>query len=147
MDVTGRTLRLDRNEDAPAAARSWIEKAVSGLPEEIGADVTLLTHELVTNAVRHAEGETLWIAALLGPDAIRVEVSDQGGTTEPRVAPQEPFATGGRGLLWVERLADSWGTDRNRAHYVWFQIDLESGRLSKGEPGSTRDDEISPAER
>lgn len=124
LTLTGRTLRLPRSDEAPASTRRWIEDLAAGLPKDVAADVTLLTHELVTNAVQHAEGDTLWVAALLCPDAIRIEVSDEGGTTVPAVLPQERFATGGRGLLWVDRLADSWGTDKNRAHYVWFQIDL-----------------------
>lgn len=129
MDVTGRTLRLQRSEQAPAEARRWIEELAATLPNAVAADVTLLTHELVTNAVKYADGGTLWIAAVLSPDTIRVEVSDEGGTTAPAVLPQEQFASAGRGLLWVDRLADSWGTDRNRAHYVWFQIDLRKAQL------------------
>ena len=126
MQVTGRTLQLERSDDAPATARSWIERLVAGLPKDVAADVTLLTHELVTNAVQHANGDALWVAALVCPDSVRIEVSDQGGATKPMVLPQERFSTHGRGLLWVDRLADSWGTDENRAHYVWFQIDLRN---------------------
>ena len=136
MDVTARMLRLERSEEAPAAARRWIEELAATLPADVRPDVTLLTHELVTNAVQHAEGQTLWVAAVLSPDSIRIEVSDQGGSTEPVVLPQEQFATRGRGLLWVDRLADSWGTDHNRAHYVWFQIDLRD----KAQLGTTDSD-------
>lgn len=131
MDLTGRMLRLERTEEAPAAARRWIEQLASGLPREIGADVTLLTHELVTNAVEHADGDTLWVAAVVSPDAVRVEVSDEGGVTEPTVMPQQRFSTGGRGLIWVDKLSDDWGIDHNRAHYVWFQIDLKDRDKAK----------------
>lgn len=124
MEVTGRTLKLRRSEEAPAEARRWIEELARTVPDDVAPDLTLLTHELVTNAVQHAEGDDLWVAVLVAPDAIRVEVSDEGGVTQPKVLPQERFATGGRGLLWVDRLADSWGTDENRAHYVWFQMDI-----------------------
>lgn len=124
MDVTARTLKLRRSEEAPAEARRWIEELARGLSDDVACDLTLLTHELVTNAVQHAEGDELWVAALVCPDTIRVEVSDEGGVTQPKVLPQERFATGGRGLLWVDRLADSWGTGENRARYVWFQIDI-----------------------
>lgn len=131
MEVTARTLKLHRSEDAPAEARRWIEEVGRGFSHEVASDLTLLTHELVTNAVRHAQGEDLWIAALVCPDTVRVEVSDEGGVTQPKVLPQERFATGGRGLLWVDRLADSWGTDENRAHYVWFQIDTSEKEQAK----------------
>lgn len=130
MDLTGRTLRLERSDDAPAAARQWMEKLAEGLPKEIAEDVTLLTHELVTNAVRHADGDTLWIAAVICPETVRVEVADEGGTTEPAVLPQQRFASGGHGLLWVDRLSDAWGIDHNRAHSVWFQIDTKGKSAS-----------------
>ena len=131
MDLTGRMLRLERTEEAPAAARRWIEELAAGLPRRVRGDVTLLAHELVTNAVEHADGDTLWVAAVVSPDAVRVEVSDEGGVTEPTVMPQQRFSTGGRGLIWVDKLSDDWGIDHNRAHYVWFQIDLKDRDKAK----------------
>ena len=112
-------------------ARDWVEQLAPAVPPEARADLTLLTHELVTNAVQHSEGENIWVAAVLSPDSVRVEVADEGGASEPAVQPQEPYASSGRGLLWVDELSDRWGNDHRRVNHVWFQIDLVSLRVSR----------------
>ena len=126
MDPTGRFIRLKRDPDAASSAREWMEHLLETFPRGLAEDITLLTHELVTNAVRHADGGHVWVAAVVAPDVIRVEVSDEGGTTEPAVLPSQPYATSGRGLMWVQELADKWGTERGRVNSVWFQIALEN---------------------
>lgn len=102
-----------------------MEHLLHGLPEATSQDVTLLTHELVTNAVKHADGGHIWVAALVLPDVIRVEVSDEGGLTEPAVLPAQPFSSSGRGLMWVDELSDRWGTEQGRVNSVWFQISID----------------------
>lgn len=131
MEPTGRNLRLPRDEDAPATARDWIEDLAATLPAEIHHDLTLLTHELVTNAVQHSEGDSIWLAAVASPDAVRVEVCDEGGASEPHVDSPEPFSTSGRGLLWVKELSDRWGNHKRRVNHVWFQIDLASREVTR----------------
>ena len=109
-----------------------MEHLLHGLPEATAQDVTLLTHELVTNAVKHADGGSIWVAALVLPDVIRVEVSDEGGLTEPTVLPPQPFSSSGRGLMWVDELSDHWGTERGRVNSVWFQISIDDeGRATQ----------------
>lgn len=129
MEATGRQLRLDRDDEAPARAREWIESLIVALPAPLANDVRLLAHELVTNAVKHSEGDQIWLAALIVPEAIRIEVCDEGGLTQPVMLPSETYASSGRGLLWVNELADAWGTDQHRrVTSVWFQIDLDPER-------------------
>lgn len=109
-----------------------MEHLLYGLPEATAQDVTLLTHELVTNAVKHADGGSIWVAALVLPDVIRVEVSDEGGLTEPTVLPSQPYSSSGRGLMWVDELSDHWGTEQGRVSSVWFQISIdEEGRATQ----------------
>lgn len=131
MEPTGRQLKIPRDERAPMKAREWIEELAPSLPKEVHGDLRLLTHELVTNAVQHSRGESVWVAAVLSPDSVRVEVCDDGQSAEPRIRPQKPFATSGRGLLWVKELSDRWGRERRRVNHVWFQIDLASRRVSR----------------
>ena len=127
MEATGRQLRLQRDDAAPARARRWIEKLTSSLPPPVANDVRLLTHELVTNAVKYSQGDDIWLAALVLPDAIRIEVCNEDGLSQPVVLPHESYASSGRGLLWVNELADAWGTDQHRrVTSVWFQIDLHA---------------------
>lgn len=126
MEATGRHLSLKRDLSAPARAREWIESLTRALPGPLANDVRLLSHELVTNAVEHSDGDRIWLAALVLPEAIRVEVSDEGGLSEPMMLPAQTYASSGRGLLWVNELSDAWGTDqRPRVTSVWFQIDLD----------------------
>ena len=126
MEATGRQLKLERSAEAPARAREWIESLTSGLPDRLAADIRLLSHELVTNAVKHSDGHQIWLAALVLPDAIRIEVCDEGGLSQPVMLPHDTYASSGRGLLWVNELSDAWGTDQHRrVTSVWFQIELD----------------------
>ncbi len=85
----------------------------------------LLVSELVTNAVLHAR---------TGPD---VTLRLNGGRLwigvhdDSPVAPAPkrygPNAATGRGLLLVERVAASWGTDKDESgKVVWFELDEQS---------------------
>ena len=124
MEATGRQLSLKRDGQAPARARKWLADLTAGFPDAVVADVELLGHELITNAVEHSEGDRIWLAALILPEVIRIEVCDEGGMTHPVLLPPEMYATSGRGLLWVNELSDAWGTDHRRVTSVWFQIEL-----------------------
>ncbi|MFJ6750026.1 MULTISPECIES: ATP-binding protein [unclassified Streptomyces] len=81
---------------------------------------TLLTSELVTNALVHAKGGAVVTATFT--DRLRVEVRD---FVSRRPEPRAPTVDGtsGRGLMLVRSLADSWGI---RSHgvgkSVWFEL-------------------------
>lgn len=131
MEPTGRHLKVPRDEAAPQKVRRWIEELAPVVPTGVRDDLTLLTHELVTNAVQHSQGGSIWVAALVSPDSVRVEVCDDGTASEPRLRRPEPFATSGRGLHWVKELSDRWGMQRRRVNHVWFQIDLDSREVQR----------------
>lgn len=54
---------------------------------------------------------------------MRVEIAD--GSDEPPVVQQpDPWASGGRGLMLVEALADRWGYEPlPHGKVVWFELD------------------------
>ncbi len=84
--------------------------------------VTLLTSELVTNAIVHAGSEVDVVVRLTG-EAARVEVTDRSGAPPvPRTAAESDSS--GRGLALVEALARRWGTRRlsGGGKTVWFEI-------------------------
>lgn len=114
--------RLERDLRSSAAARRFVGEALrrwecDGLLDT----VNLLVSELVTNSVLHA-GSAPDIAVLLKPDAVRIEVSDEGGTL-PDVAEAAADATSGRGLALVEALASAWGVeDLPGGKTVWFEV-------------------------
>ena len=57
--------------------------------------------------------------------SVRVEVGDQGGASEPRLADDGPVdaLTGGRGLRIVDSLAAKWGHAGDElGRVVWFEV-------------------------
>jgi anti-sigma regulatory factor (Ser/Thr protein kinase) len=95
------------------------------MSEERLSTLALLVSELVSNAVLHsdapASSNIQLCARQLGPDGVRVEVTDQGsGFT---VVPRDPERLeGGYGLYLVETQATKWGIDRRSGTCVWFEI-------------------------
>nr|WP_181923531.1 ATP-binding protein [Streptomyces inhibens] len=87
---------------------------------ELAEVATLLTSELVTNALVHTEGGAV-VTARVG-DRLRVEVRDLApGRPEPRAASTE--GTSGRGLMLVRSLADAWGIrSEGFGKCVWFEL-------------------------
>jgi anti-sigma regulatory factor (Ser/Thr protein kinase) len=85
----------------------------------------LLVSEIVSNTVRHADGDAShWIGfdADLTPDMLHVQVRDDrpGFQTDPRRPPSDEASR--QGLVLIDSLADRWGTgDDGRC--VWFELD------------------------
>lgn len=81
--------------------------------------VNLAVTELVTNAVLHAR-TTMRLTLTLADGRLRVDVQDYSPALPVRSDPGLD-ATGGRGLLLVEALAEAWGVDlRGPGKVVWF---------------------------
>jgi anti-sigma regulatory factor (Ser/Thr protein kinase) len=117
-DIEVFELDLDRRSDIATVVREWLEN----LPVRIPEDVPLLTHELVTNSLRHTHSPRIWVTLLSLPEAIRVEVTDEGGG-RPRISKPEAFAESGRGLVWLRELSEDWGIEPRARTHVWFQVD------------------------
>jgi anti-sigma regulatory factor (Ser/Thr protein kinase) len=88
----------------------------------IGADVALLTTELVTNAILHAglpaTGE-LTVHVSRAGEGLRVSVIDHGPGIATVPSRPDPDCPHGRGLEIVERLARGWGSAPGT---VWFRV-------------------------
>jgi PAS domain S-box-containing protein len=114
--------RLDPR--AARAARDFIAGFVSS-PElvDIRDTCVLLVSEVVTNALRHTDGQVtleLWRY----PGRLRVEVSDET-SRGPVVAGGGPLDEAGRGVPLMDALADRWGTaPHGEGKVVWFELDL-----------------------
>jgi anti-sigma regulatory factor (Ser/Thr protein kinase) len=113
---------------ARAAVRARLEPELP--PDRLG-DVMLMTSELVTNAIRHggASGpdDRVRLRALRRGRRARIEVRDDGpGFAANPPSPPRPRTEGGMGLELVDRLADTWGTDRRGSTtLVWFEVEPE----------------------
>jgi serine/threonine-protein kinase RsbW len=115
-------LSLAPNEDAPGRARGAVARL--GASEEMLADLSLLTSELVTNAVVHAQldpEDLIDFSATFDGTRVRVDVRDAGRGSFA-ITPREPVAQGGRGLFIVDQLADRWGIDRDGGTRVWAEL-------------------------
>jgi anti-sigma regulatory factor (Ser/Thr protein kinase) len=101
-------LALEPVEGAVRAARDTVRAALERWNRrDVHGDLELITSELVTNAIRHANSVTL-VLSLPDDKTAMVEVWDDN----PR-GPSAPVADlqaeGGRGLLLVGALSNSWG--------------------------------------
>lgn len=109
---------------APARARAWLQSGAAWVPEELEADLLLLTSELVNNSVVHGkarEDDVIEIEVRATPGGVRACVTDPGAGFSPqrRSRGDEP---GGWGLELVERLAERWGVERAERTSVWFEL-------------------------
>jgi anti-anti-sigma factor len=132
MPFTDRVeLELVRDPTAPARARAELREALAdGVGEADRATLTLLTSELVTNAVIHSgadAGDTVRLRITSYPDRVRIEVTDPGSGFEIGNLPPRPRDFGGHGLVVVEGLSSRWGTAREGpggGFRVWFELDV-----------------------
>jgi anti-sigma regulatory factor (Ser/Thr protein kinase) len=126
----GQVLRLRPSVDAAAVSRAFVEPLVRHWNlGSLDFDASLVTTELVTNAVLHAELDVV-LAVRPIANGVRIEVTDQCPSVLPHVA---PYRTGtlweltlgqsGRGLRVVSELAARWGVDSSqRTKTVWAEL-------------------------
>ncbi|MYW15170.1 SpoIIE family protein phosphatase [Streptomyces sp. SID2955] len=113
--------------EALTQARHMIRAAVRAWGAGDRADeIELVADELITNALTHTEGSAIvTLRALDGiPHKLRIEVEDSSSAL-PRRRDAGEEGVSGRGLLLVERLADSWGVEaRGGGKAVWCEFGL-----------------------
>lgn len=102
-----------------AAARRFVGKTLRGWGVDDVDDAMLLTSELVTNAVVHAGTEVEVVCETFGGQ-VRVEVHDRH---QARRIPVPGDQVSGRGLLFPETLATTWGVTYGQGgKHVWFTV-------------------------
>lgn len=122
-------LYLPATEAAISRARAFVDRLeVLDAHGDARFAVRLLVSELFTNAVkygsRHAEAR---VRLLIAVDETRVrgEIGDSGrGFAEEHTAMPGVDAESGRGLAFLDALADRWGVVHNGESCVWFELDL-----------------------
>ena len=124
-------LRLRPESAAPSLARAAIAAVASGVPTMVVADAELLTSELVSNAVRHAELDPSQeiVVRIVVDGYVRVDVADQGPPFEADLR-RPGSGSSGWGLLLVDEVATAWGVEREGSrNRVWFEVGTRrSGR-------------------
>ncbi len=118
------TLHLEPVVESTPVARHWMAAHLRDLPAEISGCATLLTSELVTNAVLHA-GTPMCVTLHTLPDRIRVDVAD-GNPAFPSVKEYGKDAATGRGLTLFNTLASNWGVQAvDGGKIVWFELPVD----------------------
>ena len=105
------SLDLTTEHRAPSMARRAVAEVLRELdvPQDLEADILLVTSELVTNAVEHG-GPPARLRLGYADKEITLRVSD-GGSGRPAVHRPGPLAERNRGLWLVDALAKDWRCD------------------------------------
>jgi anti-sigma regulatory factor (Ser/Thr protein kinase) len=126
------TIAIPGRGEQVRVAREFVAEVLRELaaPDEAVLDnVTLLTSELVTNAIRHSRsgesGGSVRLAVLSVTGGIRVEVTDSGSAGGSPVVKDDVYTCDGHGLFLVEAVADQWGyRHADAGTTVWFGLGL-----------------------
>lgn len=104
-----RRLLLKSEPEAAREARRHVDAYIHAWDVAVDPQIaTLLTSELVTNAIRHEIGEHVMLVITSGDGQLRIDVHDTSTCGPvPVDAPTESEA--GRGLMLVDSLSDDWG--------------------------------------
>jgi anti-sigma regulatory factor (Ser/Thr protein kinase) len=117
-------LRLPPEPIASTLARAAVAAVGSGLPEAVVSNVELLTSEVVSNAVWHANLDPSQeiVLRIVSDGYVRVEVADPGPPFEAQRR-RRGSGVSGWGLFLVDALATSWGVEpEGRGKKVWFEL-------------------------
>lgn len=122
--VTVRTVVDRADPRAARAARDVIARFVASSElVDIRDTCVLLVSEVVTNALRHTDGQVV-LELWLFPERLRVEVSDET-SRGPVVGGGDLLDDSGRGIPLMDALSDRWGTaPQGDGKVVWFELDL-----------------------
>jgi anti-sigma regulatory factor (Ser/Thr protein kinase) len=138
-----RRISLPAGPIAAAEARSQVGAYIYAWDVPVDLSVaTLLTSELVTNAITHELGQTVTLVLTCPWGQLRVEVHDTSPSMPvPVDAPTD--AEAGRGLMLVTSLSTEWGwyrTSAGKAVYftLEFQADLDRVRAVHHDRGHAR---------
>lgn len=90
--------------------------------DDIHDDVCLLVSELMTNAVEHCVSYSVEVSLTHCKESLLIEVSDTS-LVYPCVRSPGDEEEGGRGLLLVDSLSESWGVDLHfKGKTVWAHL-------------------------
>ena len=138
------SLTIPGRPEQVGLARSFVARTLGSNRITADADAaTLLTSEIVTNAIQHTksgvDGGTVTIVVIGVPRGVLVEIIDDGSAGTP-VVKGDLYAAEGHGLFLVQHLAAQWGYLRDSAGTtVWFHLPAAEQPQSGEPPGSAAD--------
>jgi anti-sigma regulatory factor (Ser/Thr protein kinase) len=133
LDVRA-SLGLAPDPSSARLARRFISDFcnAANLGEEVCQTASLLTSELVTNAVKYG-GTRAVLEARMPGGALRVSISDSNPELPAVGQSPDLTAEGGRGVLLVSALATRWGVEAlpSGGKAVCFELDVGPGVKSQ----------------
>jgi anti-sigma regulatory factor (Ser/Thr protein kinase) len=126
------SLTISGHPSQVAAARAFVISTLAATHLKVDSDAaTLLTSEIVTNAILHTksgvDGGSVTIVLIDVPHGVLVEVIDDGSAGVP-IVKGDLYAAEGHGLFLVQQLASQWGYLRDPAGTtVWFHLPTPDG--------------------
>ncbi len=121
--VTERSRIFPARAESPRAARHFVTAVLKGwdVAGDAVDDAALVTSELASNALLHAESDCV-VTASLTRNAIYVAVEDQAATL-PTLRPPVGLEPSGRGLSMVCAVSRRWGADLlDEGKVVWAEL-------------------------
>jgi anti-sigma regulatory factor (Ser/Thr protein kinase) len=116
-----------RDVNSVAAARAYVARAIGHCRQETIEVARLLTSELATNAVVHAQS-SFEVAASESDGIVHVEVTDES-TNWPETIAATPLDLHGRGLKLLKEFSAEWGViDAPPGKTVWFDLRCQDNR-------------------
>jgi anti-sigma regulatory factor (Ser/Thr protein kinase) len=121
------SLTIPGRPEQVSLARAFVAQTFGSRQVKADADTaTLLTSEIVTNAIQHtqsgADGGTVTIVVIGVAHGVLVEIIDDGSAGAP-VVKGDLYAAEGHGLFLVQQLATEWGYLKDPAGTtVWFHL-------------------------
>ncbi len=118
---------LPHTPQAPQQARAEITAFLADRSTSDTLDIAvLLTSELVTNGITHAQAP-LYLHAAINPELIHIDLTDNSPAALPCRQYPDRHEQHGRGLALVDELSSRWGnTSTDHAKTVWFEIDTDA---------------------
>jgi serine/threonine-protein kinase RsbW len=122
-------VELARDSVAPGDARRALRNLCADhVEDDLLVDAELLVSELVTNALRHGQGE-ISLRARVDEEHLRVEVIDAGSGFAHDLRQSDVEQVGGWGLDIVDVVSSRWGVLEGATH-VWFELARPGPRLA-----------------
>ena len=122
-------LYLPASEAAIGRARAFVDRLEAlDAHQDVRFAVRLLVSELFTNAVKYGSrraGARIRLSVAMKDAHVRGEIGDGGrGFAGGDTSMPDVEAESGRGLAFLDALADRWGVVHNGETCVWFELDF-----------------------
>jgi anti-sigma regulatory factor (Ser/Thr protein kinase) len=125
------SLTIPGRPEQVSLARAFVAQTFGSKDVKADSDTaTLLTSEIVTNAIQHTrsgvDGGTVTIVVIGVTHGVLIEIIDDGSAGAP-IVKGDLYAAEGHGLFLVQQLATEWGYLKDSAGTtVWFHLPTAS---------------------